>query len=143
MKKSEQDKQNIPLDDDILEGKKDVLRAKDIIPAAPIAEQEDSPALPATVSEETTDKDVDEKTTLEKKDTGVLQFNLAEKIMTEQRKISAIRRKAPTQKDEPHKKVKPRSKRYIFNQTTLTTDEENKLIAQIVARDIKKLCRDS
>lgn len=57
-------------------------------------------------------------------------FDLAEEIMAEQRKITAIRRKAPGKKTEaqPVDIEQPLS-------------EQEKIIAEIVARDIERLCR--
>jgi len=126
MKDPENNQKKEHTDDDILEGKNDVLRAKDIIPATPVPVQmDDSPApLP------------------EQKDTGIPKLDLDEKIMAQQRKISSVKRKAPAQSDKPHKDMELRSKSYIFNQSTLTTAEENRLITQIVARDIKQLSQE-
>ncbi|MHC4130863.1 MAG: hypothetical protein ACYSSP_07750 [Planctomycetota bacterium] len=133
MKDPENNQQKEHLDDDILEGKNDVLRAKDIIPAAPVPIQlDDSPAqLPLS-----------EESLPEQKDTGIPQLDLDEKIMTRQRKISAVRRRSPAKNDKPQEHKKPREKSYIFNQSTLTTTQENRLISQIVARDIKKLSQE-
>ncbi|MHC4265560.1 MAG: hypothetical protein ACYSUK_06465 [Planctomycetota bacterium] len=138
MKDPEKNKKKGHLDEDILEGKEDVLRAKDIIPVSPVPQQDDNPPLSPNISQETPDK----KTSPQKEDTQVPRLDLDEKIMTRQRKISSVRRKAPAQDDEQKKNILPRSKQYILNQPNLTTAEENRLIAQIVARDIKKLCRD-
>jgi hypothetical protein len=137
MKKSEKDKQNTPLDDDILEGKKDVLRAKDIIPISPSTTRKNSSVLPQAVSQQTQDK-----TKIEKKETEIPQFDLAEKIMPQQRKISSVKRKAPAKDNNQEEKVQLRSQPYIFNQSILTNHEENHLIAQIVARDIKRLLQE-
>ena len=69
-------------------------------------------------------------------------FDLAEEIMAEQRKITAIRRKAPGQKTEAQRskpQVQPAD--YTIEQPTPTLSEQEKIIAEIVARDIERLCR--
>ncbi|MHC4757153.1 MAG: hypothetical protein ACYTE8_00690 [Planctomycetota bacterium] len=146
MKDSENNNQNGKLDDDILQGKEDVLRAKDIIPASPESQLDETSTIPLDISEETHDetavnRQLLEEEELEKEETDIPQFDLAEKILTDQRKLSAIRRKAPVQNEKQQKATRPRSKRYIFKQSTLASTAENKLISQIVARDIKRLSR--
>ena len=127
--------------------KADVLRARDIIPSAPpyvnIAGKEKNlqetapntpypPAVPKTTVE--TDQQKSE----------IPKFNLAEKIMAEHRRITAIRRKAPGEKDvdqmqereyEPAKDTAGQSKPPL--------SEQRQIIADIVARDIEMLCRGS
>jgi len=82
-------------------------------------------------------------------------FDLAEQIMAEQRKITAIRRKAPckpqrlpSQDGAAGKKTEPpaqgreaESIGYTIQQPPLTLPEQGRIIAEIVARDIKKLRR--
>jgi hypothetical protein len=62
--------------------------------------------------------------------------------MTQQRKISAVRRTSPAKKDKLEEQKIFRSKSYIFNQSTIITAEENKLVSEIVAKDIKRLSRE-
>ena len=60
--------------------------------------------------------------------------------MAEQRRITAIRRKAPAEKKEPASRelqVEPGGRR--FAPVTSVTPQEQKIIAQIVARDIERL----
>jgi hypothetical protein len=68
-------------------------------------------------------------------------FNLAEQIMAEQRKITSIRRKAPGQKA----KVLDRQSRIESTGYSIepprSLSEKERIIAEIVARDIDKLCR--
>ncbi|MHC4293192.1 MAG: hypothetical protein ACYSTX_02770 [Planctomycetota bacterium] len=142
MKDPEKHEQNGYLDDDILEGKKDVLRAKDIIPKAAKPRLDDSSITPLVPSEDISDKEEVENSPTQKKDSNVPNFDLQEKIMTQQRKISAVRRTSPAKKHKPKEQKKPRAKSYIFDQSTLTSAEENKLISQIVTRDIIKLSRE-
>jgi hypothetical protein len=69
-------------------------------------------------------------------------FDLAEEIMAEQRKITAIRRKAPGQKTEAQR-LKPETQidDHIIEQPKPLLSEQEKIIAEIVARDIERLCR--
>jgi hypothetical protein len=73
-------------------------------------------------------------------ETAIPKFNLAEDIMAEQRKITAIRRKAPDKKSETqsHKQqVEP-----IDNVVQRPVpSEQDRMIAEIVSRDIERLCR--
>jgi len=92
-------------------------------------------------------------------------FDLSEQIMAEQRKITAIRRKAPgkpqrlpslapavtrvqAQDGAAGKKTKApdhqpqaQSTGYTIKQPPPTLSEQEQIIAEIVARDIEKLCR--
>jgi hypothetical protein len=74
--------------------------------------------------------------------TGIPSFDLAEEIMAEQRKITAIRRKAPGQKTEAQR-LKPETQivDHIIEQPKPLLSEQEKIIAEIVARDIERLCR--
>jgi len=67
-------------------------------------------------------------------------FDLAEQILAEQRKITAIRRKAPGKKPEvPDQQTQAESIGYTRPPPTLS--EQEQIIAEIVARDIEKLYR--
>lgn len=69
-------------------------------------------------------------------------FDLADEIMAEQRKITAIRRKAPGQKTEVQRlKPEPQIDDLIIEQPKPLLSEQEKIIAEIVARDIERLCR--
>ena len=69
-------------------------------------------------------------------------FDLAEEIMAEQRKITAIRRKAPGKKTETERlKPKVRPVDHITEQLTSSLSKQDKIIADIVARDIERLCQ--
>ncbi|MBA7482245.1 hypothetical protein ES707_17729 [subsurface metagenome] len=82
-------------------------------------------------------------------------FDLAEQIMAEQRKITAIKRKAPgkpqrlpSQDGAAGKKAKAPAQQpqaqsigYSIKQPLLALSEQKQIIAEIVARDIEKLCR--
>jgi hypothetical protein len=124
--------------------KADVLRARDIIPGAPpygnIAGQEENlqetaqnasspPAVPKTPVE--TDQQTSE----------IPKFNLAEEIMSEHRKITAIRRKRPGEKEGAQKQeqeAEPGGD--TIGQPKLALSEQKQIIAEIVARDIESLC---
>jgi hypothetical protein len=69
-------------------------------------------------------------------------FDLAEEIMAEQRRITAIRRKAPGQKTEAQglkPEVQPVD--HIIEEPKPALSEQEKIIAEIVAKDIERLCR--
>jgi len=67
-------------------------------------------------------------------------FDLTEQIMAEQRKIAAIRRKGPDERPEaPKPEQQVESIGRSIRQTILS--EQEQIIAEIVARDIEKLCR--
>jgi len=69
-------------------------------------------------------------------------FDLAEQIMAEQRKITAIRRKAPGKKTKtPDQRPRIQSTGYAIKQPPPTLPEHERIIAEIVARDIEKLYR--
>jgi len=70
------------------------------------------------------------------------QFDLAEEIMAEQRKVAATRRKGPAKKVEAAKQEKPEPIAPIVEMFHIPSEEE-KVIAEIVARDIQQLCRPS
>jgi len=63
-------------------------------------------------------------------------FDLAEEIMSQQRKITATRRKAPGEKAK-----RPKVKRRIESVVNIggESSRQNRIIAEIVARDIEKL----
>ena len=98
---------------DILPSKADVLRASDIIPHS--------------------NKESHQITTAQ---TEMPKFDLAEKIMAEHRKITAVKRKSPTQRNKPQK---------LHQQARLIPDvsQQDSVIAEIVARDIARFCRNN
>jgi hypothetical protein len=107
------------------EEKDEALRAEDIIPPfnAKPAETENK-ALEAENQRDT-----------------IPIFDLAEEIMAEHRKITSIKRKSPT--IEPFKNTDSyRKKEDILNGDIAEAAEMDKIITEIVARDIEKLCRD-
>lgn len=69
-------------------------------------------------------------------------FDLAEEIMAEQRRITAIRRKAPGQKTEAQRsELQAQPIDYATERPTPALSEQEKIITEIVARDIERLCR--
>ena len=75
-------------------------------------------------------------------------FDLAEEIMAEQRKITSIRRKAPDRKTEAQSQEReveqgPQLIGYTLEQPTPVLSGQEQIVAEIVARDIEKLCKDS
>jgi len=69
-------------------------------------------------------------------------FDLAEQIMAEQRKMTAIRRKAPGQKAEAKtQSQKPEPIGYTIGQPAPMPLEQKEIITEIIARDIERLCR--
>ncbi len=69
-------------------------------------------------------------------------FDLAEQIMAEQRKITAIRRKAPGQKTKtPDQRPRIQSTDYAVKQPPPVLSQKELIIAEIVARDIENLYR--
>ena len=105
---------------DALAHRKDVLRAKDIIPS----------------------RQSDAAVKTEGKAAAIPKFDLAEDIMAQQRKVAAMKRKAPSPRIET-KEEKPRieSAGHGIERLVPELPERDKIIAEIVARDIEKLCR--
>jgi hypothetical protein len=73
-------------------------------------------------------------------------FDLAEQILAEQRKVTAVKRKAPIKKDGPA--AQEREAESIgcgIQQPPAVLSEREQIVAEIVARDIDRLltaCRD-
>lgn len=120
MSEEEKDKQ---INADRPESEKDVLRAHDIIPGT----AKDS-------------KDLSGEKPLPQIKSEVPKFDLAENIMAEQRKATAGRRKAPGVKVAPqNQKRKVLSTAYNIEDRRVSLSEEDRIIAEIVARDIARL----
>jgi hypothetical protein len=121
------------IDDDILQSRKDILRARDIIPPF----KQEPPPEEEAGQEEATGESV-EPAAPQKSE--IPTFDLNKDIMAEQRRMSAVRRKAPTEKKEPpvqEIQLEPAGRR--FEPVTAATPQEQRIIAQIVARDIERL----
>jgi hypothetical protein len=159
---------NAKLDAETESRKGDVLRAKDIIPSlkkpadpAPVSQQagQEVPVPPAEPQkqpdkEQGTESPLEikeeqkkpvetapaEATSTEQQKSDVPKFNLAEKIMAEQRRITAVRRKGPGQ-EETQDQEKAEQGGSIKKQAPPALSEEEQIIADIVARDIEMLCK--
>ncbi|MDD5328174.1 MAG: hypothetical protein PHY02_10245 [Phycisphaerae bacterium] len=108
----------------------------DSIPIETILAKESAPLLRPMVS-----INKKEEITALREKPEIPSFNLAEDIMSEQRKITAIRRKAPGQRTETLSST-PRTQPtdYTTEQEKPAPAEQEKIIAEIVARDIERLC---
>ena len=67
-------------------------------------------------------------------------FDLAEQIMAEHRKITAIRRKGPAKKTKILKKPHPAESIAVNIKPGPVVSQPSQIIAEIVARDIENLC---
>ena len=122
-------------DAEITQGRKDVLRGSDIIPGDSSARGTNQTSSdPAKAPKEESKNGSESK---------IPQFDLANDIMAEQRKITAVRRKGPGKKTTPTKELATNEvappDRPIRQQDSGT--ETDNLIADIVRRDIERLCK--
>ena len=149
------------------QSKADVLRAKDIIPPlrtptrpAPGTQQpgQKVPTPPAVPGPSPEKRAVPTSVNLpqpgpkpaantpaapktpEQAKSEIPRFDLAEKIMAEQRRITAVRRKGPGQTDEGQDK-EAESVCDAKKQVPPALSAEEQIIAEIVARDIERLCK--
>ena len=141
-----EDDKNEKLDSDILECKEDILRASEIIP--PYNTEKKEQIQEKTDIKEAEPVKADEAKPLETKEIGqgrseIPRFDLAEEIMAEQRKITAIKRKSPEKKMGAEPRAAVESFRYALEPQRLTTSGQEDIIAEIVARDIKRLCGEN
>jgi len=118
--------------------------AKQPEPERAISSQEKIPEAQAEQIKPGKDISVELEDTVQEK-TKIPKFDLAEEIMAEQRKITSIKRKAPGKKIEPLRTQgqgpEAESIGHTIEQPTPVSSEQNKIIAEIVARDIERLCR--
>ncbi len=84
----------------------------------------------------------EKKAEISEKAPEIPSFDLAEEIMAEQRRITAIRRKAPGEKAEVQK-LKPEIQPvdHIIKEPKPELSKQEKIIAEIVSRDIERLCQ--
>jgi hypothetical protein len=75
------------------------------------------------------------------KATDIPKFDLAEQIMAEQRKVAATRRKGPGKRVDAPKRQRLEPVGPAVVEPSPVSSEEEKVIAEIVARDIQDLCR--
>jgi len=149
------------IDLDILQCKADILRARDIVPQSKkkpqgeiLLEKTDGKAsAPGSVTEASAEKEKPDGLNKSRAGAGLKEgtrelqqegpipsFDLGEEIMAEQRKVSAVRRKAPSKKNETEKQDE--AFEYTNEQSGLES-ESTPIIAEIVARDIERLCGDA
>jgi hypothetical protein len=125
---------NEQIDGDILQSKKDILRAHDVMPPYKKIDAEDK-------SHKQSEGRVAEVVKAQEDKGEIPRFDLAEEIMAEQRKISAIRRKAPGRRIETQKTEKEFGPvGYTIERPIPVQPYEEQIIAEIVARDIKRMC---
>jgi hypothetical protein len=127
----------------------DILRAEDVVPPYNTQKhsgqsfKDESPSLNANQLPHT-GKDTTEPDHIVRKVSEIPKFDLAEQIMAEQRKITAIRRKAPGRKPKVHDKQPPiQSIGSTFELPVRALTEKDLVITEIVARDIEKLYREN
>jgi hypothetical protein len=101
-----------------------ILRAKDIIPGEPKGNSEKT-----------------KKLAKDRSNGNIPNFDLADDIMAKHREITAVKRKAPAKKIEaPGIKQQAGPTATAIEQTTPSLLIQQKIVADIVARDIEKLC---
>ncbi len=121
---------NEQIDAETLQSKKDILRAHDVMPPYKKIDAEDK-------SHNQTEGRAAEAVEAQRGKGEIPRFDLAEDIMAEQRKISAIRRKGPGKTIETQKAERAG---YIIGQPIPAQSYQQQIIAEIVARDIERLC---
>jgi hypothetical protein len=138
------------VNDDILHRGRDTLRAGDILPpydnktshtdGGQARQNQGSPGKPKTANK-LPDRDVSHP---EQQDSAIPKFDVAEEILADQRKISAVKRKAPGRKIEAlSEQQDAKSPGHTIEQPPQILSEQEQIVAEIVARDIQQLCRRS
>ncbi len=128
------------VNDDILHRGRDTLRASDILPPYDNQARQNpgSPGKPKTANK-LPDRDVSHP---EQQDSAIPKFDVAEEILAEQRKIIAVKRKAPGRKIEAlSEQQDAKSPGHTIEQPPQILSEQEQIVAEIVARDIQQLCR--
>jgi hypothetical protein len=132
-----------------------VLRATDIIPpfdnvpapadAGGHEPQTPEPATPdpVQVDEQSAGIDDQESTDMEPAEGDVPKYDLAENILAEQRRVASRRRRAPSQpQEEPEASPEPKAaETSAIELPCEDLPELQRVVAEIVARDIERLCR--
>ena len=94
----------------------EILRAEDVIPSVPGQQPQGRPDIP--------------------------EFDLADQILSNHRKLSSVRRKAPGTKSPPSaEQVEQATPAPIAAQPSRDLAEQDRIISRIVAEDIARLCR--
>jgi len=150
--KNKQDDTNILRIEDIVPPYKKEKHREQDLPATKTGQRKDVPsqdrqnqtlkeaASPLSASQaQHAETGATESIGLVQKSNGIPKFDLAEQIMAEQRKITAIKRKAPGQKTKtPDKRSRIESTDHAIERKW-SSSEKDLIIAEIVARDIEKL----
>jgi len=148
------------MDDDILRSREDILRAQSSRKQSEKPEQktdkqqEKEPSdisiskgqKPESISK---DKQTDQKKIEQKpashseqpaqRKTEIPQFDLAEQIMSEQRKITAARRSPPEQNKKVQSNAQQNKKDYTIAAQPVSKTYRMKIVSEIVSRDIEEL----
>ena len=142
-------------------GKEDVLRAEDIIPGKGSSKKTKTAKKKTSSSKSRQKRASDnqnsshpekgagpardmpaEPTDKGQKGSEIPKFDLAEQILAEQRKAASARRKGPGQTIEAARKDQEAEPvDYLGEQPTPMALECQQIIAEIVARDIERLCK--
>ena len=147
---------NKQVDSDILRDEKKTLRALDIVPpftkrrSESSEEKKEKPAGNAGVipiesipyAKQPTEVDSPKLAGKSQRQSDIPEFDLAGEIMAEHRKRTAIKRKSPGQKivfRTAGQQAEPVSR--AVDKTISVVSEREECIAEIVARDIARLCR--
>ena len=160
-----EDSKNKNMDDDILRSREDILRAQGSQKKDNQSEQktdnqrEKEPAdIPAGKEQKHQDILKDKRTEQKKTEhkppsdselptqhkTEIPQFDLAEQIMAEQRKITAARRTPPEQNKKPPRDAKQKQQDFrVENKIKTTKPYCMKIVSEIVSRDITRLSREN
>lgn len=151
---------NKPVDADILKSKADILGARDIVPRCDKKRtQKKSPTH--TTEDSVLHKAADEKDKQPQKGPGkagvqelpqieepqaepkksqIPRFDLTDKILAEQRRVTAVKRKAPGSEVIGQERPKTIAADTAAGQPKSSASSEDAIIFEIVARDIKRLC---
>jgi hypothetical protein len=141
----DKDNREEQIDDDILESRADILRASGMTPSGEEQSHEQSKSEgggedatpPADTVEETS-----EPASSQAEKSEIPRFDVAEKIMAGQRRITAVRRKGPGETkgpESPESGVEAASE--SFGQAAPAQPQKDENIADLVARDIERLLR--
>ena len=161
---------NEQIDDDILQCREDVLRSRDVatskaggkvtafVASKDKEQKTDKNTNPIPIETATPKKpsalmaavvEGNKKLAAKTPDLGqaktkpdkILKFDLAEEIMSEQRKITSIKRKSPGRKTQIEP-VKSRPATSGVKGSKSKLPARNQIIVEIVARDIKRFCQE-
>lgn len=128
------------IDSDSPQHKADALRADEIIPGS-LPPQQAEPGQKSSKTSENTGRRTSKTENPTPKKAKIPKFNLAEEIMAEQRKIAAAKRKAPGTKNKVEQLTEPIDD--TARRPMPKSPGQEKIIAEIVTRDIERLCSSS